>query len=97
MRRLVDLCKQYSRIDYDDDDSTLLPLMIEATIQSMKEKIPQFDPQKMTSRQTLLLVITVKDLYDHREKYGGHADKLRAAAAGMMLSEKFETRRNGDA
>ena len=64
--------------------------MIEATAQTMGELIPGFDVDETTPRQQLLVIMTVKHLYDNREKYGTSQDKLRGAASSMLLSEMYE-------
>lgn len=86
---LLTLAKAYARIDYTDDDA-LLPLLIEATVQSQEELIPGFDADNMTARQQLLAIMTVKNLYDNREKYGTAQDRLRGAASSLLASEMYE-------
>lgn len=86
---LLNLAKQYAHVDFDDDDE-VLGLMVDATVQTMAERIAGLDSDAMTSRQKLLLCITVKDIYDNKVKYGTQQDMLRAAAASMMLSEVYE-------
>ena len=73
-----------------DDDDALLPLLIEATVQSQGELIPGFDADNMTARQQLLAIMTVKHLYDNREKYGTAQDRLRGAASSLLVSEMYE-------
>lgn len=88
---LLTLAKAYAHIDYtDDDDDALLPLLIEATVQSQEELIPGFDADNMTARQRLLAIMTVKNLYDNREKYGTAQDRLRGAASSLLVSEMYE-------
>lgn len=87
---LLTLAKAYARIDYTDDDDALLPLLIEATVQSQEELIPGFDADNMTARQRLLAIMTVKNLYDNREKYGTAQDRLRGAASSLLVSEMYE-------
>ena len=84
---LLTLAKAYARIDYTDDDDALL---IEATVQSQEELIPGFDADDMTARQRLLAIMTVKNLYDNREKYGTAQDRLRGAASSLLMSEMYE-------
>lgn len=81
--------KQYARIDYEDDDE-LVDIMTEAAVQSMAEVIPAFNAAAMTARQKIIMAATVKDLYDHREKYGKDAQKMKIACASMLLSEIYE-------
>ena len=87
---LLTLAKAYARIDYTDDDDALLPLLIEATVQSQGELIPGFDADNMTARQQLLAIMTVKHLYDNREKYGTAQDRLRVSASSLLVSEMYE-------
>ena len=89
IEKLMQLAKLYCRIDYTDDDE-LLPIFIGTALSEMDELIPDFDRENMTDRQRLLLLVTVKDLYDNRAKYGTNQDKLRAAASSMLLSEIYE-------
>ena len=86
---LMQLVKLYARIDYTDDDE-LLPILIGAALSEMDELIPSFDRENMKDRQRLLVLVTVKELYDNRSKYGRDQDKLRAAASSMLLSEMYE-------
>ena len=75
---LLTLAKAYARIDYTDD------------VQSQGELIPGFDADNMTARQQLLAIMTVKHLYDNREKYGTAQDRLRGAASSLLVSEMYE-------
>ena len=81
--------KKYARIDYTDDDD-LVQTMVEAAVESLADVIPSFDADKMTGRQKIILFVTVKDLYDNREKYGKEKQQLKIAAASMLLSEIYE-------
>ena len=65
---LIATCKVYCHIDYDDD-MEILELMFDVTMQEMTELIPNFDQYSLTSRQKLLAFISVKELYDNRDKY----------------------------
>lgn len=67
---LTQQCKKYCHIDYDDDID-IVELMINTTLEEMQELIPNFDAYNMTSRQRLIALVSVKNLYDNREKYGG--------------------------
>lgn len=89
LEALLTRAKKYTRIDYEDDDD-LVREMIEATVESMADVIPQFDADSMTGRQKIILYATVKDLYDNREKYGKEKQQLKIAAASMLLSEIYE-------
>ena len=81
--------KKYARIDFDDDDE-LIRLMINASAECMQDVIPAFRADEMTARQKIILAATVKDLYDHREKYGKDVQRMKIACASMLLSEIYE-------
>ena len=83
--KLLDQCKTYCHIDYDDGID-LLELMLDTAAEQMEELIPQFNMYKMTSRQKLIMFITVKDLYDNRDKYK-EVRQLSNAASSMLLQE----------
>ena len=72
---LTEKAKKYARIDYTDDDD-LVEIMGAAAAESMADVIPSFDADKMTGRQKIILFVTVKDLYDNREKYGKEKQQL---------------------
>ena len=72
LAELTAKAKKYARIDYTDDDD-LVGIMVEAAVESLADVIPSFDADKMTGRQKIILFVTVKDLYDNREKYGKDA------------------------
>lgn len=87
--KLLESCKKYSHIDYDDDDEDILPLMIDATLESMSELIPNFDSENLPSRQYLLLLVSVKDLYDNREKFSKDTRVMQHAVSSMLLKEMY--------
>lgn len=89
LAELTAKAKKYARIDYADDDD-LVEIMVDAAAESMTDVIPSFDADKMTGRQKIILFVTVKDLYDNREKYGKEKQQLKIVAASMLLSEIYE-------
>lgn len=88
MTTLVEQCKKYNHIDYDDDVE-IIEIMAEATMQEMTELIPNFNADSMTARQRLLALVFVKDLYDNREKYQKDATAMKAAVSSMLLKEIY--------
>lgn len=87
-RSLIDTCKAYCHIDYDDDMG-ILELMFDATIDEMTELIPNFDRSNLTSRQKLIVCVSVKELYDNREKYQSDTKTLSNAVSSMLLKEIY--------
>lgn len=85
---MIAACKLYCHIDYDDD-MEILELMFDATMQEMTEMIPEFDQNNLTSRQKLLAFISVKELYDNRDKYRGDTKLLTSAVSSMLLKEIY--------
>ena len=83
----VEQCKTYCHIDYDDDIA-ILELMIDTATEEMVDLIPGFDLYAMTSRQRLIVLITVKNLYDNREKYT-ETKQLSNAVSSMLLKEMY--------
>ena len=79
---LIATCKVYCHIDYDDD-MEILELMFDVTMQEMTELIPNFDQYSLTSRQKLLAFISVKELYDNRDKYRSDTKLLASAASSI--------------
>lgn len=88
MDALVEQTKKYCRIDYEDDDD-IVKTMIETVFTKLGELIPNFDPYALTSRQKLLTMAFVKDLYDNTEAYHGSEKKLSNAVSSMLLSEIY--------
>lgn len=80
------LIKQYCRIDYEDDDE-LLELIYQTVIEELKDNIKGFDVASMTSRQKMIVLISVKNLYDDREKFGNSQEQLKIATSSIALSE----------
>ena len=80
--------KSYLRVDYADDDE-LIRLMIDATAETLGELIPGYNAAAPTARQDLLLLMSVKDLYDHREKYGTNTQLLSGHASTFLYSEIY--------
>lgn len=89
MRLELETIKQYARIDYDDDDD-ILAIMLDATLEGLKERIPEFDEEKPTARQKILIMATVKDLYDNRGSRESSPKALRAAIHSMLIKETLK-------
>lgn len=87
-KKLIDTCKVYCHIDYDDD-AEIVELMFDTTMEEMTELIPNFDQYNMTSRQKLLAFTSVKELYDNREKYQKDIKALSNAVSSMLLKEMY--------
>lgn len=86
--KLIDFCKTYAHIDYDDD-AEIVELIVDTVLEEMTELIPNFDPYAMTSRQKLLACASVKELYDNREKYQKDTKTLSNAVSSMLLKEIY--------
>lgn len=84
---LIEACKTYCHIDYDDDEE-IIELMLETAIEELEELIPDFDRWEMTSRQKMLVFGLVKDMYDNRERYQ-NPTALTHAASSMLLKEMY--------
>lgn len=87
-KKLIDNCKGYCHIDYDDD-AEIVELMFDTTMEEMTELIQNFDQYNMTSRQKLLAFTSVKELYDNREKYQKDTKALSNAVSSMLLKEVY--------
>ena len=85
---LIATCKTYCHIDYDDDEE-IVELMLDAVLAEMAELIPNFDQYDMTARRKLLAFISVKELYDNREKYQKDTTALTHAVSSMLLKEIY--------
>lgn len=84
--KLIAECKTYNHIDYDDD-ADILEIMLDATFEELSDLIPNFDQYNMTSRQRLLTLCFVKELYDNREKYQKDSKSVTNAVSSMLLKE----------
>ena len=69
--------------------SKSLELMFDTTLDEMTELIPNFDRNNLTSRQKLLAFMSVKELYDNRDKYRSDTKTLSAAVSSMLLKEIY--------
>lgn len=87
--KMIELCKMYCHIDYDDD-AEIVELMFDTAIGEMEHLIPSFDRHAMTSRQKLLVCSYVKELYDSREKYQKEDRTLTNAVSSMLLKEIYK-------
>lgn len=85
----LDYIKGFIRVDYDDDDE-YIELMYNVTLQEMGELIEDFDAANPTYRQKLLILTTVKELYENREKRTTKPEVLRAAISSMLLKEMYK-------
>ena len=80
---------KYNHIDYDDDKD-IVETMVEAIAsEELMELIPNFDRNNLTSRQKLLAFMSVKELYDNRDKYRSDTKTLSAAVSSMLLKEIY--------
>lgn len=87
-KALIDDCKKYNHIDYDDDED-IIKIMVETVFEELSELIPSFDPYSMTARQRLLVLMFVKELYDNREKYQKDSRSVTNAVSSMLLKEMY--------
>lgn len=87
-KKLLEECKKYNHIDYEDDEE-IIELMIDVVFEEMGELIPGFNSENLSARQRLLVLISVKDLYDNREKYGKDEKKIQNAVSSMLLKEIY--------
>ena len=78
--------KEYLRIDYSDDYD-ILWIMHDAVIDEMKELIPTFDEKNITSRQKLLILTYISELYENRDQMTEKSQDVRYAVRSMMLKE----------
>ena len=85
---LIATCKTYCHIDYDDDIE-ILELMLDTTMEEMTELIPNFNKYSLTNRQKLLAFMSVKELYDNRDKYRSDTKLLATAVSSMLLKEIY--------
>lgn len=81
--------KNFIRVDYDDDDE-IIELMYNATLQEMGELIEDFNAEEPTYRQQILILTSVKELYDDRTKRTAKPEQLRAAISSMLLKEIYK-------
>jgi uncharacterized phage protein (predicted DNA packaging) len=89
MRLDLELVKQYMRVDYDDDDE-IIQLIIETVLDELADLIPDFKRDEPTNRQKMLILTSVKELYDNREKRTDKPELLRAAVSSMLLKEMYK-------
>lgn len=85
----LEIIKQYMRVDYDDDDE-IITLLYDAVLDELNDLIPDFNREKPTSRQKVLILTSVKELYDNREKRTDKPEQLRAAVSSMLLKEMYK-------
>lgn len=82
----LELIKQYMRVDYDDDDE-IIKLLLDTVLDEMTEQIPDFNRESPTNRQKILIMTSVKELYDNREKRAEKPETLRTAISSMLIKE----------
>lgn len=85
----LEYIKNFIRVDYDDDDE-IIELMYNATLQEMGELIEDFNAEEPTYRQQILILTSVKELYDDRTKRTAKPEQLRAAISSMLLKEMYK-------
>lgn len=85
----LECIKNFIRVDYDDDDE-IIELMYNATLQEMGELIEDFNAEEPTYRQQILILTSVKELYDDRTKRTAKPEQLRAAISSMLLKEMYK-------
>ena len=60
--------KEFLNVYYDDDDK-YIELIKNVVIEEFKERITNFQENNMTSRQKLILLLKIQDIYDNRSMY----------------------------
>lgn len=93
--KLIADFKTYNHIDYDDD-TEIIELILDTVFEELGDLIPDFDPCTMKSRQRLLTMVFMKELYDNREKYKTDGKRqaegkgVSNAVASMLLKEIYK-------
>ena len=87
--KLIADFKTYNHIDYDDD-TEIIELLLDTVFEELSDLIPDFDPYTMKSRQRLLALVFLKELYDNREKYQKDSKGVSNAVASMLLKEIYK-------
>lgn len=87
-KKIIADVMMYAHIDYDDD-MEIIELMVDATLDELKELIPGFDPYNLSPRRRLLVLVSVKELYDNRDKYQKDIKLMTNAVASMLLNQKY--------
>lgn len=82
----IDLIKQYMRVDYDDDDE-LIQLLLDTVLDEIEEKVTGFNRNAPTNRQRVLIMSSVKELYDNRDARTDRPETLRPAISSMLIKE----------
>lgn len=85
----LEYIKNFIRVDYDDDDE-IIKLMYNATLQEMTELIPDFNAEQPTYRQKILILTSIKELYDDRTKRTAKPEQMRASISSMLLKEIYK-------
>lgn len=86
--KLIADFKTYDHIDYDDD-TDIIELILDTVFEELSDLISDFDPYAMKSRQKLLTMTFMKELYDNREKYQKDSKGVSNAVASMLLKEIY--------
>ncbi len=87
--KLIADFKTYNHIDYDDD-TEIIELLLDTVFEELGDLIPDFDPYTMKSRQRLLTLVFLKELYDNREKYQKDSKGVSNSVASMLLKEIYK-------
>lgn len=85
----LELVKQYMRVDYDDDDE-LITLFMQVVSDELADLIPDYNKEALTPRQQVLYLVSVKELYDNREKRSSKPEALHAAVSSLLLKEMYK-------
>lgn len=81
--------KEFLNVYYDDDDK-YIELIKNVVIEEFKERITNFRENNMTSRQKLILLLKIQDIYDNRSMYEKNIGKMRTNVSSMLLNEFYK-------
>ncbi|WWU66497.1 head-tail connector protein [Clostridium baratii] len=81
--------KEFLNVYYDDDDK-YIELIKNVVIEEFKERIYSFQENNMTSRQKLILLLKIQDIYDNRSMYEKNIGKMRTNVSSMLLNEFYK-------
>ncbi|WP_338630327.1 head-tail connector protein [Clostridium baratii] len=81
--------KEFLNVYYDDDDK-YIELIKNVVIEEFKERISSFQENNMTSRQKLILLLKIQDIYDNRSMYEKNIGKMRTNVSSMLLNEFYK-------
>ncbi|XZI50782.1 hypothetical protein ACSXD3_12830 [Clostridium perfringens] len=75
-----------------EEDKNYIKIVKDAVVEELKELIPNFDENKLTSRQKLIMLTFIQHFYDNKELFENDKTYMKTSINSMLIKEMFRSK-----